>query len=195
MRFAAENMSKSYGDLIVLDDFSHVFEPGAITCIMGESGCGKTTLLHMLLGLVTPDSGRIDHPQGLLKSAVFQENRLCENLSAPANVRLACQEASTRPLIEANLARLGLSDSLRKPVRELSGGMKRRVAFVRALMATYDILFLDEPFKGLDHQTRQTVIDFLLEQTADKTVILITHDPRELELLGNRARPLYLERA
>ena len=165
-------------------DFSAAFPQGKTTCVMGPSGCGKTTLLSLLLGLERPDSGEITGLSGLRKSAVFQEHRLCEDVSAAANLRLVAPRLS-RQEAEALLAGLGLGDSLRQPVREFSGGMKRRTAILRALAAPYDVLFADEPFQGLDQDTKGLVLDYWREQTRGKTVILVTHDLAEAEALGD----------
>ena len=150
---------------------------------MGASGCGKTTLLRILCGLLPPDSGRIDGAEGAWYSAVFQEDRLCENLTAAANIRLVTGNSRSREEIESALAAVGLADCSGKPVREFSGGMKRRTALVRALLAEYSVLVLDEPFKGLDESTREQTAGWCRKMTAGKTVILVTHDPRDCELL------------
>lgn len=183
MEIELRNVSKSYGEKQVLKDFSHTFPRGELTCIMGPSGCGKTTLLSLMLGLEAPDQGEILGLEGLKKSAVFQEDRLCENAGAVSNIRLV-NPALTKGETEGMLRELGLSDSLRQPVRTLSGGMKRRVAILRALAADYDVLFCDEPFKGLDQDTKTLVMGYFLRKTQGKTVILVTHDKSEAQALG-----------
>lgn len=168
----------------MLDGFSHVFAEGTATCVTGPSGCGKTTLLHILMGLLPPDSGRVTGLDGKRIAAVFQEDRLCENLSAVSNVRLVCADGPSRGEIVDALSRVGLSDSLHKPVRELSGGMKRRAALVRALAVSPDVLFLDEPFKGLDAAARERAAGFILEGMKNKTVVMVSHDDGDAKLLG-----------
>ena len=172
MAIELREVSKAFGDKQVLQGFSHTFPQGKLTCVMGPSGCGKTTLLSLLLGL-----------EGLKKSAVFQEDRLCENAGAVSNIRLV-NPALSKAAAEDMLEELGLGDSLRQPVRTLSGGMKRRVAILRALAAEYDVLLCDEPFKGLDEATKAQVMDYFLGKTQGKTVILVTHDPGEAKFLG-----------
>lgn len=174
-------LSKAYGEKQVLHQLSATFPEGETTCIMGRSGCGKTTLFRLMMGLETPDSGSISGIQGKRISAVFQENRLCENLSAVSNVRLVCANRFSRPQIEQSFAEVGLDGCLDQPVRELSGGMKRRVAIVRALLTDFDLLFLDEPFKGLDLETERLTAAYLLRKTAGKTVFLVSHDPNGAE--------------
>ncbi len=190
MTIVISHLVKSYNGKVVLKDYSAVIDTNQITCILGPSGCGKTTLLHLMMGLIRPDSGSLSGiPEK--KSAVFQEDRLCEPFSAIANIRLTAPKSCPERTMEEHLSRVGLQGSMNVPVRELSGGMRRRVAIVRAVLATSDILFMDEPFKGLDAETKQTVIRYVKEQTAGKTVILVTHDPDEVEAVGGNR--LYLE--
>ena len=176
-------LSKNFDDLVVLKDFDAVFKAGELSCIMGVSGGGKTTLLNILLGLLHQDSGEI---YGLPKkiSCVFQEDRLCEDFSAVTNVRIACGMDVDKTEIEAQLKNVGLGDSIYRPVRELSGGMKRRVAIVRALMTPSDLIIMDEPFKGLDDSTKQNVVQFVKRQISGRTAIMVTHDEEEVELMG-----------
>lgn len=181
----AVNIRKKFGDLTVLEDFSHDFAEGKVTAVLGRSGCGKSTLLNILMGLMNPDSGEVIRSEDCRISAVFQENRLCENLTAGANIRLVTgKRLSPRELSEQFKA-VGLEGCENKPARELSGGMKRRVALLRALLAEYDVLFLDEPFKGLDGDTKHTVMEYCKARTAGKTVIFVTHDEQECRFLAD----------
>ena len=86
--------------------------------------------------------------------------------------------------ITAHLSQLGLAGSLRQPVRELSGGMRRRVCLARAVLSGAEAIFLDEPFKGLDEETRRTAMDYLKDACAGKTLVVVTHEPAEAEYLG-----------
>ena len=183
MEIELRKVSKSFGEKQVLRNFSHTFSEGELTCVMGPSGCGKTTLLSLLLGLERPDSGEVLGMEGRRLSAIFQEDRLCENAGAVSNLRLV-NPALTRAEAEKMLRSLGLGDSLGQPVRTLSGGMKRRVAILRALGAPYDALLCDEPFKGLDAATKAQVIAYFQEKTRGKTVILVTHEKSEAQALG-----------
>ena len=152
-----------------------VFPEGKTTCIRGRSGCGKTTLIRLLLGLDIPDKGKIEGISDRKISAVFQEDRLCENLSAASYIRLVCTETiSDRELEEAYKA-----VALQKPVRELSGGMRRRVSILRALLADSDCVIMDEPLRGLDEKTRTKTIDYILKKTEGKTLIFVTHEEQE----------------
>ena len=181
----AENICRSFGDNKVLSGFSHEFAAGKATAVLGKSGCGKSTLLNILMGLMPPDSGEVIRPEDCRISAVFQEDRLCENLTASANIRLVTGKRFSKEQIAAELDKVGLGGCGNKPARTLSGGMKRRVALLRALLAEYDALFLDEPFKGLDTETKQNVMEYCKEKTVGKTVILVTHDADECGFLAD----------
>lgn len=179
----AVNIGKKFGENTVLECFSHEFAEGKATAVLGRSGGGKTTLLNVLMGLLSPDSGEVIR-EGRI-SALFQENRLCENLTAGANIRLVTGKRLSKKQIAAELAAVGLDGCENKPVRELSGGMKRRTAMLRALLAEYDILFADEPFKGLDEDTKNSVMRYFKEKTMGKTVVFVTHDKDECEELAD----------
>ncbi|MDO4677574.1 MAG: ATP-binding cassette domain-containing protein [Eubacteriales bacterium] len=183
MDIAVKKISKSYGEEQVLKDFSCDFLEGKLTCIMGRSGGGKTTLIKLLMGLEKPTEGSIEGLFGKKLSAVFQEDRLCENLSAAANIRLVCRNHVSDEELKGAFQRVCLDEVWRKPVRELSGGMRRRVAILRALFAEYDCLILDEPLKGLDEETKQKTAAYILEKTQGKTVLAVTHEEEETELL------------
>ena len=170
------NFSKKYGENVVFENRSFDLEERKTTAIMGKSGLGKTTLLRILMGLEKHDAGSIEGMENKKISAVFQEDRLCENLSAVTNVAIVCEKNVTLQEIRKELENIGLSGSTEKPVRELSGGMKRRVAIIRSIMADSDIVVFDEPFKGLDVETRKTVIEYLKKKLKDRTVIMVTHD-------------------
>lgn len=178
-----EKISKSFGIKHVLCDFDAVFPAGKISVIMGESGCGKTTMLNILIGVIKPDSGNIKGvPERI--SAVFQEDRLCEDFSALTNIRITAAKGITPADIASALSALGLSENINTPVRELSGGMKRRVAIARALLAESSLVIMDEPFKGLDDVNRAAAVSFILNSLHGRTLIVVTHTPSDTELLG-----------
>lgn len=173
-----ENLYKSFSDQIVLQNLNLNIKNGERICIMGSSGCGKTTLLNILLGFESPDNGTISGiPDNI--SVVFQENRLCEDFSALSNVRAVLKSKREQQKAISILNAFNLGDSINKPIKNLSGGMKRRVAIARALVAESDLLILDEPFKGLDDYTKTQVMQCLAEHLKNKTVILVTHDESE----------------
>ena len=186
MLLTCNHLTKSYDGQCVLDDLSFRIDSQADNrdlLLLGPSGVGKTTLLRILAGLENPDSGTIDITMGEAATAgahlrigmVFQEDRLLDSLDAIANVS-AVSPMISRARAEAELAKILPEDALTKPVRELSGGMRRRVALVRALLPASDLLLMDEPFTGLDDQTRRQVIHYIFETKARRPLILATHE-------------------
>ena len=175
MEIHIENLCKSYGGSPVLKNVSFTAGPG-VTCIMAPSGSGKTTLLRILLGLERPDSGTVGLPEKCRWSAVFQEDRLLDGLDAMGNLRFVLGSALDEAAALALLAELGLEDAVGKPAREFSGGMKRRLALARALLAPFDVLALDEPFTGLDRDNRERAWRCVREHAAGKPVLLVSHE-------------------
>ena len=176
MEIHIENLCKSYGGSPVLQNVSFTAGPG-VTCIMAPSGSGKTTLLRIiLLGLERADSGTVTLPEHCRWSAVFQEGRLLEHLDAMGNLRFVLGGALDGAAAGRPLAELGLGATAGKPVREFSGGMKRRLALARALLAPFDLLALDEPFTGLDEDNRDRAWRCVLDRTAGRTVLLVSHE-------------------
>lgn len=174
----AVNVSKAFDGKPVIRNLTLHLKAGERYSLMGQSGCGKTTLLNLLMGLLKPDSGSVHLKDGARISAVFQEDRLLKQMTAAANIALINPQA--REKAEALLLELGIDpESLPQPISAYSGGMKRRVALARALLADFDILFLDEPYKGLDEDTRARVMKIVDAYTQGKTVVLVTHDAEE----------------
>ena len=177
-----ENVKKTYQNKGVLEAVTVEFPQGRISCLMGPSGCGKTTVMRLLLGLEKADAGLVTC--AVPAAAVFQENRLCDGFDAVQNVLLADQKGNRAEAL-ALLEAMGLAGHTEKPVRELSGGMRRRVAIARALFAPVSYLFLDEPFTGLDEDTKEGVMAFVKERCRGKSVLLITHDEEEAKALAD----------
>lgn len=182
MDIVLSNICKAFGGKQVLTSFSHRFPAGETSCILGPSGCGKTTLLRLICGLLDADSGEITGSD-VKFSMVFQENRLFENLSAEKNVLLTAKKGFSREDARNLLRELGIEDTSGKTT-DFSGGMKRRVAVARALAADYNVLLLDEALTGLDGENRLRALEVIKKMTACKTVICVTHDPRDAEILG-----------
>lgn len=183
------DIKKSYDGHTVLSGINRSLDISKRYCLMAPSGAGKTTLLHIAAGLVRPDAGSItvaadaggmtaDKASGggsprISVSMVFQEDRLCEEESALTNVVLACGD-ETKAL--ECLERLLAKEALQKPVSRLSGGQRRRVCIARALSADSCVLLLDEPFTGLDEETRQRAAEVIFAHRAGRLLLAATHD-------------------
>lgn len=178
---------KSFEGRSVLEDVSFDFPEAAVTALRGPSGCGKTTLVNIILGLIEPDAGDVLMPASARTAAVFQEDRLIEHFSAARNVRLTAPASVTDKQIRSALSELGLAQEGEKRVSEFSGGMRRRVAVIRAALFQPQFLLLDEPFKGLDEEMRARTAAFLRRNCAQATTILVTHDETEAALMGATA--------
>ena len=183
MELRVEGLTKRYGGEAVLKGVSFVLHEG-ITCLMAPSGAGKTTLLRILLGLERADGGRVTGLAGHRVSAVFQESRLLPGLDAEGNLRFALGAEYDRVSAAEMLRELGLSDVGTKPVRDYSGGMQRRLALARALLAPWELLLLDEPFAGLDLASRDRAAECVRRYAAEKTVLAVTHDETAAIALG-----------
>ena len=184
MDIQVRGLTKHFDDKVVLDGFDATFPEGKTTCIMGDSGCGKTTLLNILLGFLEPDGGTVTGLPDRI-GMVFQEDRLCEDFSAISNVMMVTGPPITKEDVRNVLGKMGITTGLDQPVREFSGGMKRRVAIARALLFDCDLIIFDEAFKGLDAETKERVLACAKEYTCGKTVISVTHDPLEADAFGD----------
>lgn len=165
---------------------------GEVLAVLGQSGCGKTTLLRLLAGLDTPDAGTIGMKPGLQLGLMFQEPRLLPWKSVRENIELALiHEADTKAVADAvaDVLRLTrMSESADSYPSDLSGGMAQRVALARALVTRPDVLLLDEPFGALDALTRRLMQRELsgILQSANTAVFLVTHDVSEALMLADR---------
>ena len=173
-----QNLCKTYGDHVVLHNLSFTAGVG-VTRILGRSGAGKTTLLRILLGLDQPNSGSL-FGTNCRWAAVFQEDRLLGHLDAEDNLRFALGSAYNAAAAKTLLGELGLADVGSKPICEYSGGMKRRLALARALLAPSDALILDEPFTGLDEENRSIALRCILHAAQTKPVLLASHEALDL---------------
>ena len=196
-------VTRRFGEHVVLDGLDLSLTPGGVTALMGPNGSGKTTVARLLLGLDRPDGGAVEGLDGRPRSAVFQEDRLCPQLSAVDNVRLVLGRGADRGAVLEALAAVGLDDAtVHAPVRELSGGQRRRVAIaaprdrlgetiVRAVLADAELVVLDEPFTGLDQAVKPVTMAWVRDRCAGRTVLLVTHDEREAAWF--EARVVHLE--
>jgi phospholipid/cholesterol/gamma-HCH transport system ATP-binding protein len=208
-----EQLSKKLGGQPVVVDVSMEVPDGCCVCVLGKSGAGKTVLLKLVAGIMPPDSGRVyydglmlnygpfaDNRQIVLQTGfVFQGGALFDGMSVGDNVALPLRERDRLPegeirkRVQQVLCRVGLPDSSRLGVRELSGGMVRLVAIARALVTEPKYVFLDEPTSGLDPLLRERVLGIIqhLARTG-RSVLLVTHD---LEAVRQIADRIYIMKA
>ena len=176
---------KSFANQTILDGFN--FEiPKGITCLFGPSGCGKTTLLNAFMQIIRLDAGQIDGGEKI--SAIFQDFRLLPWVTAFENIMSVSSSRRKDPKpVHELLDRLGLADAAEKYPGELSGGMKQRLNIARGLFFEHDILFMDEPFSGLDISLKTDIMFFVRERCAGKSVLFVTHDIDEAIAISDQA--------
>jgi NitT/TauT family transport system ATP-binding protein len=175
-----------------LDRVSLTVERGEFVCVLGASGCGKSTMLNIVAGLDRPTAGTLE-VAAERPALMFQESALFPWLSAQGNVELALKlggvpKPERKARVEQLLGLVNLSEFASRRPHELSGGMRQRVALARALAQRSDLLLMDEPFGALDAMTRDLLHDELeaLWSTTDLTVLFVTHNVREAVRLGDR---------
>lgn len=174
-----KEITKSYGKQKVLENISFNLNESERICIYGKSGIGKTTLLRIIAGLEKADSGKITFMGKV--SMVFQEDRLLENTDVYTNLYCVLGSRFDKAEADMHLKEVGLEGAGNKIVSELSGGMKRRVAIVRCMMKSSEIILLDEPFKGLDTILKDNIIRYVVKYLNGRAVIMVTHDISEAE--------------
>lgn len=183
-----QGVCKQFGGQPVLQDFSLDLPGRGIVCFLGPSGCGKTTLFNCIAGLIPLDAGKIlDRPSRI--ACIFQQDRLLPWASALGNVQAVLprdKQADAQAMLQA----LGLSDALHKRPSELSGGMCRRVVIARALCYDAPLLLMDEPFKGLDRETKAVTMQQVAGEKDKRLVLMITHDESEAYALADRIERL-----
>ena len=199
MDIRLDDIGHSYDDFEVMQGISLDIPSGQIVCIVGPSGCGKSTLLRFIGGLERPSSGRVlqlgEPPQDCLNplTYIFQDFALLPWRSVSGNVSLVLEDhgikgAEAREIIEDVLARTKLSDFADALPKQLSGGMKQRVAIARALAVRPAVMLMDEPLSALDSQTRELLMDDLVDLWTRQpfTAVYVTHNLAEAVRLGHR---------
>ena len=199
MKLILDNVGHDYGAMPVLRDISISIGEGEIVCVVGPSGCGKSTLLRLIGGLEKPAFGEVllsgEPPADSLNplTFIFQDFALLPWRSVEGNVSLVLEDhgfkgARARAIIDDVLARTKLSEFKKAWPRQLSGGMKQRVAIARALAVKPAVLLMDEPLSNLDSQTRELLMDDLLELwTRERfSACYVTHNLTEAVRLGHK---------
>lgn len=199
MDLVIDNVSHRYGETDVLEGIDFELKSGEIICIIGPSGCGKSTLLRFIGGLEQPDSGQVlisgEPPAGSLNplTYIFQDFALLPWRTVEGNISLVLEDHGirgdrARSIIDDVLGRTKLADFRKALPRQLSGGMKQRVAIARALSVNPAVMLMDEPLSALDSQTRELLLDDLIELwTRERfSACYVTHNLAEAVRLGHR---------
>ena len=185
MLIRTKDLIKTFGDKTVIDHLNLEVEEGKLLAYIGTNGAGKSTTMKMLTGLLKPTSGEIELAADLKIGMVFQESVLDEELSVLDNLksRQALYRKQDKAWLEKLIRLTGLEDFLNQTYGTLSGGQRRRVDIVRALLNKPNLLFLDEPTTGLDIQTRRAIWEILrrLQREENLTIFLTTHYLEEAE--------------
>ena len=185
------NLHKSYDDLLLFSNFNLDFAEGEITCILGPSGGGKTTLLNIIAGLVEPNGGNLVGFNGKVLSYIFQDPRLLPWQTVQENIEFVLTDAyeqTQRQTIASRFIKLvELTGFASYYPSQLSGGMRQRVAIARAFAYPSDLILMDEPLKGLDVKLKMNLLKAFsrIWQADKRTVIFVTHDVDEALMLGN----------
>ena len=181
-----KNLSYNLAQRAIIDKFNLSIKRGEIITLFGPSGCGKSTFLRLVSGILRPSSGEIRVDSKI--AYMFQEHRLFENLSAYENIALVMEKADSKWIYEMlDELGIGICEAKQYP-KELSGGMRTRVAFVRTMAINAELILLDEPFNGLDFAMREILIARVQSLAKERgfSVILVTHDAYEACKISDR---------
>ena len=181
MMIKIKNLCKEFNNKTILDNISFDIKEKGITAIMADSGIGKTTIINLMLGFIKSDGGEIENLPDKI-SVVFQEDRLLEWLTPLKNIQIC--ENIDKTKIDDLFKKFKIDNS--KKVCKLSGGMKRRIAIIRAILYKSHFIILDEPFKGLDDSIKKIVMDIILEESEHRPIFFITHNIDEIEYFNLR---------
>jgi NitT/TauT family transport system ATP-binding protein len=185
------HLSKRYESQIVIDDLSFAIPTGARTAVFAPSGAGKTTLIQILAGLQKPDEGvarvNVEHPV-----VIFQEPRLFpymtveENIFLPFKLHDRVINSEARESYETWLSVCGLDGFKKHYPYQLSGGMKQKVSLIRGLLQNPSFIMMDEPFQSIGREAKKVIIEHLRLTYPNLTLLLVTHDPEEVQLLAGQ---------
>ena len=208
-----QNITKSFGDKVVLKDVSGIFEKGKPNLIIGASGTGKSVLLKCIVGLIRPNEGQVFYDgrdfygsdrdtrievrreMGMLfqGGALFDSKTVEQNIRFPLDVLTEMSRSEKTDRVNFCLARVGLENVNKKMPSEISGGMKKRVGIARAIVNNPNYLFCDEPNSGLDPQTSILIDELIadISEDLDITTIVVTHDMNSVMGIGERIMFIY----
>ena len=186
-----ENINKRYDDNVIFENFKIDFYENKINCILGKSGCGKTTLLNIISGVIQNDTKDFKGIENVGISYIFQDDRLIDWLTVEDNIKLVIKkhynEKETNELCDKYLKLVGIYEYKNYYPQRLSGGIRQRVNIARAFIYPSKIIIMDEPFKSIDIKNKMIIMDNFKEILAkdNRTVLFVTHDIEEAIYLGD----------
>jgi len=200
-----ENINKKYDETIIFNDFKIDFYENKVNCILGKSGCGKTTLLNIISGVIENDKNNFKGIEDFSISYIFQEDRLIDWLTVEENIKLVVKkhynEKEMNELCEKYLKLVGIYEYKDYYPQRLSGGMRQRVNIARAFIYPSKVIIMDEPFKSIDIKNKLMIMDNFKDilKEDNRTVLFVTHDIDEALYLGDSGfvlgdRPVKIKR-
>lgn len=200
------NINKRFNEEVIFEKFDMNFYKNKVNCILGKSGCGKTTLLKILSGIILNDTEYSNELESFKISYIFQEDRLIDWLSIEENITITSKsqydEKELRNLCDKYLNLVGLKEYKNSYPRMLSGGMRQRVNIVRGFIYPSDVIIMDEPFKSIDIKNKEIIMKEVknILKKEKRTVIFVTHDIEEALYLGEKiiilgGRPISIKTA
>ena len=200
-----ENINKRYDEAVIFNDFKIEFYENKVNCILGKSGCGKTTLLNIISGVIENDKNNFKGIEDLSISYIFQDDRLIDWLTVEENIKLVVKkhynEKEMHELCEKYLKLVGIYEYKDYYPQRLSGGMRQRVNIARAFIYPSKVIIMDEPFKSIDIKNKLMIMDNFKDilKEDNRTVLFVTHDIEEALYLGDSAfvlgdRPVRIKR-
>ena len=200
-----ENINKKYDETIIFNDFKIDFYENKVNCILGKSGCGKTTLLNIISGVIENDKNNFKGIEDLGISYIFQDDRLIDWLTVEENIKLVVKkhysEKEMNDLCEKYLKLVGIYEYKNYYPQRLSGGIRQRVNIARAFIYPSKVIIMDEPFKSIDIKNKLMIMDNFKDilKEDNRTVLFVTHDIDEALYLGDSGfvlgdRPVRIKR-
>lgn len=192
MTFNIKNINKIYGNKVIFRDFEIDFYRDKVNCIIGKSGCGKTTLLNIISGVIKSDIEDFETLERFKLSYIFQEDRLIQWLTVEENIKLIGEKYYDESVIDSvcdkYLELVGIGEYKKYYPQMLSGGIRQRVNIARAFICPSKVIIMDEPFKSIDAKNKKMIIERLKEifKKEKRTAIFVTHDIEEALLLADK---------
>lgn len=192
MTFNIKNINKTYGNKVIFRDFEIDFYRDKVNCIIGKSGCGKTTLLNIISGVIKSDIEDFETLERFTLSYIFQEDRLIQWLTVEENIKLIGKKYYDESVIDSvcdkYLELVGIGEYKKYYPQMLSGGIRQRVNIARAFICPSKVIIMDEPFKSIDAKNKKMIIERLKEifKKEKRTAIFVTHDIEEALLLADK---------